>query len=273
MMIKNVRIVVLVAICTHFSYVSGFNNRERLKGKGRRVVSHNSSSSKRRLKGTSSSKSSTKSSSKYNSNSCDIGVEDFKGIKNVYSHHKGVIEIDWDASPFELESDDASFDVFVALGEYDFQSELASISVDNLAEIFEAEPWFQHIKVDGSDTHTISIATPFSGEVHSLLVTAQDGSGEYSSNIASRKIVASSVDPHIREDINVVGVFLPTSRLDIEEEDSPVGTEHTLSFTGPVSVEAQSLTVGDFITGFTSDLDPFVLSIVDTIEIPPTALS
>jgi hypothetical protein len=185
-------------------------------------------------------------------------LADFKGISNAYSLNKGIINIDWDASFFELGN--VSFDVFVALGEYDYK--LCS-SVDCLVGVFTSEPTFQHYKV--TETNEISVETPYFGEKHSLLVTAQVG-GEYSTNTRSKAIVASRSDYHIRDEVNVVGVFFPTSRLVIKMDDVSDGMEHSLSFIGPVSTHAQNLTVGDFITGFTSEFDPFARRILEIIE-------
>jgi hypothetical protein len=168
-----------------------------------------------------------------------------------------------------LELGDVSFDVFVALGEYDYKSVLESTSVDSLVGVFTSEPTFQHYEV--TETNKISVETPYLGEKHSLLVTAQVG-GEYSTNTRSKVIVASRSDPHIRDEVNVVGVFFPTSRLDIKVDNVPDGTEHSLSFIGPVSTQAQNLNVGDFMTGFTSEFNPFSGGILEIIKNTPSSV-
>jgi hypothetical protein len=183
---------------------------------------------------------------------------DFKGISNVYSRDKGIITIEVDQF-FIDELEGVTFNVFVALGEYDYASVLNSTSIPELAAIFNIEKNLQHHPLIG--TNRISVNSSFLGEKHSLLVTAQlDGS--YSTNTQSKSIVVARTDPHIRDDINLVGFFIPTSCLKITMDIVPSTMERKLSFQGAVSVEAQNLIVGDYITGVTSLLDTFVSRII-----------
>lgn len=190
---------------------------------------------------------------------------DFKGITDAFSVDKGIIMIDWDGSIL-LELGNVSFNVFVALDEYNYTFMLESMSVEDLVDAFTNEPTFQHFEV--SDIDEISVETPYLGRNHSLLVKAQFD-GAYSDNTLSKIVGASTSDPHIRDDVGVVGVFFPTSRLDILVEDVPHLTEHTLSFIGPVSTQSRDLIVGDIITGFSTDFDPFSRRVLAIIENEP----
>lgn len=199
----------------------------------------------------------------------DLELQDFRGLLNAFSLDQGKINITWDER--FLDDDEfagISYDVFVALGDYNYTAELvdAETTIEELVEIFESEPTFQHLEV--TDTSRFVVTTPYLGELHSLLVTAHLG-GENSWNTLSRQVVVSSSDPHIRDGVRVVGVFVPTVRLDIQVETVTPGTEHTLSFVGPVSIEAQNLEVDDIITGFTSEFDPFVRRVLQVLENTP----
>jgi hypothetical protein len=195
-------------------------------------------------------------------------LDDFKGISNAYSMEKGIIKVDWDESFIE-ELSELEFNIFVALGIYNFSFVLETGSVQDLIDIFTNEPTYQYISK--IDINTISIETPFLGQEHSLIVIAQE-SGDYSSNSRSKVVVAARSDPHIRDEINVVGVFFPTKRLEIRLADVPEETEHTLAFAGPVAIEATNLMVGDVVTGFTSKFDPFVRRILKIVENTPNSV-
>lgn len=184
-------------------------------------------------------------------------LDDFKGLSNAYSMKKGEIFVNWDRSFLE-ELEGVRFDVFVANGVYNFTSALESVSVENLINIFSLNTTSQYFSVEADSK--IIIETPFYGQNHSLLVKAQYN-GEYSTNTKSTVVVASSMDPHIRDEVNVVGVFIPTPRVVITLEVA-ADVPHQLSFIGPVAPQARDLKVGDIVTGFTSDFDPFTRRIV-----------
>jgi len=197
-----------------------------------------------------------------------LELQDFRGLLNAFSLDEGKINITWDERFLGEEFNGISFDVFVALGDYNYTAELvdAQTTVDELVDVFDSEPTYQHLEV--MDTNRFVVTTPYLGQVHTLLVTAHlDGNN--SPNTLSRQVVVSSSDPHIRDDVRVVGVFFPTVRLEIQVETVPEGTEHALSFVGPVSIEAQNLEVGDIMTGFTSEFDPFVRRVLEIVENTP----
>jgi hypothetical protein len=191
-------------------------------------------------------------------------LEDFLGILDAFSAYKGTINVAWD--DVLLDDLGVSYNVFVALGNYNF-SQYGSI--EDLIEIFDVEPSFQHIQIVGKDD--ADIISPYEGELHTLMVTAEKG-GKHSTSLKSVEVTVSSSDPHIRDEVNVVGLFIPTSRVDISIEDSPDSTEHTLSFIGPVAPEAQALKIGDFVTGLSSNFRPFVCRIITITENSPNGV-
>ena len=60
--------------------------------------------------------------------------------------------------------------------------------------------------------YKVLVESPYFGQEHSLLVKVQFG-GEYSANTKTNSIVVSENSPHVRDDVNVVGVFVPTPRV------------------------------------------------------------
>ena len=57
-------------------------------------------------------------------------LDDFKGLSNAYSMNKGNIYVDWD-EVFVAELEGVTFDVFVALGLYNFSTVLETKSVQD----------------------------------------------------------------------------------------------------------------------------------------------
>jgi hypothetical protein len=191
---------------------------------------------------------------------------EFSGISNAYSMKRGVIEVQWEWSLQDVD-DNVVFDVFVSRGVFDFNRTLSEISVEELIEIFDNETTFQHHEINNGTTRAY-IESTYYDEVHTILVTAQ-ANGVFSSNKNSRQVVVSSMDPHVRDGVNVVGLFVPTAGWTIEVEDAPEGVPHSLSFAGAVSPQAQSLIAGDYITGLTSQIRPFTRRIVEVIQSTP----
>ena len=214
----------------------------------------------------------------------------FGGIFDGYSFQKGIIEIDWNppfltsTSPGQenVDADDLVYDVFVAVGEYNFTAARLEFSVPELIHIFEngaaiCEGGFegqpdQYIEVPG-DQQGLSVNSTCYGELHTILVTARLDR-LVSNNAAGTNIVVASVDPQLQPDINLVGIFIPTKHVDILLEDvDNVTIDHNgqvqkLSFVGAVSLEAQGLEAGDYVTGFASDLKAFSSQV---IEVLPTS--
>jgi hypothetical protein len=113
-----------------------------------------------------------------------------------------------------------------------------------------------------------AIESPYSRELHTLLVTAKVGD-LYSNNTAATKIVVAANSPLLKADINIVGIFFPTLRWMIEVDDVANGVEHTLKFSGDVSSFARNLAPGDYVSGFSSELRPFLRLVVAIVENTP----
>jgi hypothetical protein len=192
---------------------------------------------------------------------------EFKGLDNVYSLKQGLIELNWRPPSFTgpYSAEETVYDIFIADGDYDFNATLQTITVMELIVIFENHVSLQHIQVIGQRVATINSAQL--GVVHTVLVTAQLG-GVYSSNTASSKVIVAASDPVVRDDVTIIGLFLPTLNVDIEISGNPDVGE-IVTFSRSVAVEAQNLAVGNIITGFTSDLTPFVRRVVSIQQSNP----
>ena len=199
-----------------------------------------------------------------------LELEDFYGLEDAYSVNTGKIELRWDNRPLLDTFEGISFDVFVALGDFNYTAQFldAKLTVDELVTIFDREPTYQHLEVSG--TNKLTVTTPYLGEVQTILVTARLNDITVS-NLRFKQVIVSKVDPSVRDDINVVGLFLPTQRVTIRVENPTLGShsDHFVWFEGPVATEARNLEVGDIVTGLTSDLEPFVRRILKIVENQP----
>ena len=140
---------------------------------------------------------------------------------------------------------------------------LENVTVEGLIFEFEQgnlnEDETQYHQVEG-DIFDFSLNTTFIGELHTLLVIAE-ADGVFSKNVEATEVRASFSDPIVKEDINFVGVFVPTELLNISfSPDSNV-----LEFDGPVRLEHKSLVVGDYVVGFTPELDYFCLLVINVV--------
>lgn len=198
---------------------------------------------------------------------------DFKGYKNAYSLNRGKIVVSWDPPSFPgpYSESDVVYDVFVAYGRYDFNGTLASnaTSVPDLIQEFQGYgdlDAYQHHEVRGA-TYEITVNATGYGELHTVFVTAQVD-GVYSTNTRWGEVVVSPSDPHVRDGVQVVGVFVPYE-LSIALDEVPRGTLHNLVFSGEFTVpmEAKTLDAGDIVTGFDSNLDPFVRRVIQVVAV------
>ena len=106
---------------------------------------------------------------------------------------------------------------------------------------------------------SFSINTPFIHEFHTILVVAETD-GVFSRNTKTTGLHPSTSDPIVKDDVNIVGVVVPSERLMIS-----LSSDNVLDFMGPVRSEHLNLEVGDFINGFTSDFQYFFLRITEVV--------
>ncbi|KAL7558655.1 hypothetical protein ACA910_010031 [Epithemia clementina (nom. ined.)] len=201
-------------------------------------------------------------------------VVDFDGIRNAFSLQRGLIQLNWFPATLSGNNDteyndtEPVYDVFVAPSDFDFRAILSNHSISYLIDLFENETLLEHYQVDESEADNFTITSTDYGEEKRVFVAANIG-GIYSSNKLSQHVTVVTVSPHIRDEVNLVGLFVPTLNLEIRVEEAPNNTEHRLSFAGAVSLEAQGLIAGDYITGMDSDLVPFIRRVVRVDEVNP----
>ena len=101
-----------------------------------------------------------------------------------------------------------------------------------------------------------------------MLVTAKLG-GVYSSNTASSKVTVAVSDPQIRDDVTVVGLFIPSANVEIAIIGDRDAQQHGVTFSGSVAIEAQNLVPGNIITGLSSDFLVFARRVVEITQASP----
>jgi hypothetical protein len=187
----------------------------------------------------------------------------FKGLEKAYSIIQGRIDLSWNPPIVENDyvEEDVSYDVFVATGEYDFTT---NQNIEDLINLFDANEDYQHIEVPGH-IREMSINSTNVGQVHTLLITAQVY-GVYSTNTRGSKVNVARFSPHIRDEVHIIGIFVPTETISIDVDDAPLGEEHQVTFSGSgVTDEAKSLKMGDYFSGFTSELDSFIRLVLEQV--------
>lgn len=133
--------------------------------------------------------------------------------------------------------------------------------------MFETEEAKQYHNVTGELAYVFN--TTNLGQLHWILVTAEL-EDLHSSNVLPSKVKASETSPRIREGVDVKGVFVPTSNLDISlDVENTTATSLVdageIAFSGLLLPNHQNLTVGDFISGFTTIGDPFLLNVTAVV--------
>jgi hypothetical protein len=192
---------------------------------------------------------------------------DFDGIEDVYSFDKGELDISWDIPVYDgiLEfQDEITYHIFVALETFDYELALAEISMAQLISNFLSEPSFQYHTI--TNALDIQLISTYYGKSHSLLVTAELN-GLFSKNTATTEIIVSSSTPHVRDGIDVIGIFAPSENLDIVlGVPNSLEDPHDLLFAGPLQSDHFNLIVGDHIFGFSSEASPFIRRINEIKE-------
>eukprot|EP00985_Skeletonema_marinoi_P007176 scaffold3135_cov181-Skeletonema_marinoi.AAC.1 len=182
----------------------------------------------------------------------------FDGIDDAGSFYQGVISILWDFPHYvngdivDLES--VRYHILSYAGSLDFKSVLESsnYTAEALISEFEENSWnetnvVQYHLVDNGEEFEFELNTTFYGELHSIIVIAEVD-GVYSRNTDGIDVYASEMDPVLKEDVNIVGIFVPTNLLTITiNEDNTM-----IEFDGPVRQEHKDLAVGDYVYGISN---------------------
>ena len=194
----------------------------------------------------------------------------FDGIDDAGSMYRGVIDISWDFPTYDgeiVDLDTVKYHVLSSVGSYDFESTLANTTAEELIFEFEDNSLndnaMQYHLVEG-EAFEFSLNTTFDGELHTILVIAEVD-GMYSRNVEPTEIYSTISSPTIKDDVNIVGVFIPTENLDIFVSKTLSTNNSLLEFIGPVRSEHKNLTLGDFVRGFTSEGDPFFLLVIEVV--------
>lgn len=193
----------------------------------------------------------------------------FDGIEGADSVHLGFIHLTWDFPTYangDIVDDLSSvkYHIMSSVGHYDFSAFLANATAEELVSDFESNSltneYMQYHLVHDGEAFEHSLHTEFHGELHTLFVLAEV-EGVLSSNTEDTELVASELEPMLNDNINLVGVFIPTTRLNVTlSADNSV-----LEFDGPVRQEHKNLSSGDYVLGFTSELQVFCLQVIEVM--------
>ena len=197
----------------------------------------------------------------------------FDGIDDAISLFQGALSIIWDFPHYvngdivDLES--VRYHILSYAGTFDFKSVLenSNHTAETLISEFEVNSvnetsGIQYHLVDDGEVFKFDLNTTFYGEAHALLVIAEVD-GVLSRNANGIEVYASEVDPVVKEDVNIVGIFVPTDRLEVRvSEDNTM-----LEFDGPVRQEHKDLVAGDYVYGISSaPNEEFFLLVTSVIE-------
>ena len=197
----------------------------------------------------------------------------FDGIDDAISLFQGALSIIWDFPHYvngdivDLES--VRYHILSYAGTFDFKSVLenSNHTAETLISEFEVNSvnetsGIQYHLVDDGEVFKFDLNTTFYGKAHALLVIAEVD-GVLSRNANGIEVYASEVDPVVKEDVNIVGIFVPTDRLEVRvSEDNTM-----LEFDGPVRQEHKDLVAGDYVYGISSSPnEEFFLLVTSVIE-------
>lgn len=193
----------------------------------------------------------------------------FDGIDSAGSMYRGAIGFLWDFPTYDngdiVGLEFVRYHILSSVGAYDFKSALGNSTPEELIAEFDNnslnETGIQYHLVNDGEAFEFTLNTTFHGELHTLLVIAEVD-GVYSRNTDATDLYASESDPVMKEDVNIVGIFVPTDNLDIIV--SPDNT--ILEFDGPVRQEHKDLAVGDYCLGFSTSKEIFMLLVTSIVE-------
>lgn len=189
----------------------------------------------------------------------------FDGIDNAGSTYRGIINVLWDFPTYDngdiVDLEAVRYHILSYVGSYDFKSAPAQELISEFELNSMNETGIQYHLVDEGETFGFTLNTTFYGELHSLLVLAEVDR-VFSRNTDATYLYSSKSDPVMKEDVNIVGIFVPTEHLDIKfTTDSKI-----LEFDGSIRQEHKNLVVGDYALGFSSSLEIFCLLVTSIIE-------
>jgi hypothetical protein len=198
----------------------------------------------------------------------------FDGIDDAGSLFRGVISILWDFPHYDngdiVDLESVRYHILSYAGSFDFKSVLenSNYTAETLISDFEVNSLnettgIQYHLVDDGEAFEFELNTTFYGKMHSLLVIAEV-EGVYSRNTDAIDVYASEVDPVLKENLNIVGIFIPTDLLDITvNEDNSM-----IEFDGPVRQEHKDIVAGDYVWGITRSQEFFLLvtSVVESSD-------
>jgi len=203
----------------------------------------------------------------------DSGIS-FNGIRSVYSFMRGEINVSW--SPPILDGmflgDKVYYYIFVADGQFNFDSYIKETSIADLINYFKASSNHQIYQEEGDGGKAVYQKTILSqkySKIQTLLIIAQF-KDMYLGSTSGLEVRVAKCDPHIRDKIHLVGPFIPSRqsewKLEIEEVPEEVKNQSFLIFSGDLPDEVQSLYVGSYVSGIVSSSEPFILQVSEVIE-------
>ena len=182
---------------------------------------------------------------------------------------RNVIQVDWDFPTYSdgeiVELDMVRYHILAYVGSYDFASALVNATIEEIIVQFEHDSLYgngttlYHV-VDGN-AFQLSLNTTYHGELHTLLVIAEVDD-VLSRNNEATSVYVSSSDPIRKDNLKIVGVFFPTENLNVTLN----ADNSLLQFNGPVRQEHLDLTEGEYILGYTTDFNLFLLLVLDIVE-------
>jgi len=170
----------------------------------------------------------------------------------------------WDVPTFHDEIPDLEstiYHIFTAVGNFNYQSMLVNTTIDEMIRFFNESESSQYDTVSGEEFQYV-VETEYLNQVHSILVIAESDTVR-SKNTIPTVIIASDMEPRMKDGVNVIGIFLPTDHLDIYTNSTD--GESTITFSGALLPDHQSMVTGDIITGITSNADTFMLQVVNVL--------
>ena len=189
----------------------------------------------------------------------------FSGLQDAYSSKKGEVTVLWqppDVGEMVISETDLVYHLFIANSTFNFKMKLANETVLDLIKAFRTEAGLQYVQIQGGSSYNLTISSTDYGETKLLLMIVEM-KGLFSKNTEPDEVVISRADSRFKEDIDLIGMFIPTDTIDISLEVASSGMLHTLVFSGTLSSIAQNLQKGNYITGFTTQMGPFIRRVVE----------
>jgi len=190
----------------------------------------------------------------------------FYGIQDTYSSKKGEVTVLWEPASTRgmIPETELVYHLFIGNSTYDYKTRLKNETVPGLVNEFRTVAGLNYLQFQGGFSYNTTFYSTDYGETKSLLMIAEID-GVFSTNTEADEVTICRVDPRFKPDIDLIGIFIPTNTIEISLEIAPNGVIHTLVFSGTLSTIAQNLEAGNLITGFTSEMQPFVRRVVEVV--------